>query len=303
MDIDKQLEILRNGRCISERDTHLICELAKEILIEEPNVVQVKTPAIVCGDVHGQFFDLLELFKCGGQLPEKRYVFNGDYVNRGHHSVETFQYLLCLKIMYPKEIILLRGNHESGAITQVYGLYDEVKRKFGNPYVWQYFCEVFDYLPLCALIDQKVFCVHGGLSPQINNIDQIRVIDRRTAKDHEGPMSDMLWSDPDQDLEGWFVNNRGAGYQFGRKAVDQFSHINGLILIARSHQLVMEGYKYEFNKKLVTVWSAPNYCYRCGNEGCILVLDENLEQSFQFFKESAEPTQMIIGSTVLPYFL
>ncbi|CAD8156104.1 unnamed protein product [Paramecium pentaurelia] len=303
MDIDKQLEILRNGRCLSERDTHLICEIAKDILIEEPNVVNVKTPVMVCGDIHGQYFDLLELFKCGGQLPEKKYIFNGDYVNRGYHSVETFQYLLCLKIKYPKDIILLRGNHESRPITQVYGLYDEVKKKFGNIYPWQYFCDVFEYLPLCALVDQKVFCVHGGLSPLINTIDQIRVIDRRTAKDNEGPMCDMLWSDPEQDLEGWAKNNRGAGVQFGKKVVDQFNHINELILIGRSHQLIMEGYRYEFKKQLVTVWSAPNYCYRCGNKGCIMILDENLEQSFLLFEESIDSNQVISNQGLLPYFL
>ncbi|CAD8077501.1 unnamed protein product [Paramecium sonneborni] len=302
MDIDKQLDILRNGRCLSERDTHMICEYVKEILVEEANVIFVQTPIQVCGDIHGQFFDLLELFKEGGELPEKRYLFNGDYVNRGYHSVETMQYLLCLKIKYPKEIILLRGNHESRQQTQVYGLYDEVYRKFGNAYPWQYFCEIFDYLPLCALIDQKVFSVHGGLSPKIKRIDQIRTIDRRNAKEHEGPMCDILWSDP-EDIDGWAANNRGAGYQFGKSVVNEFNHINDLILIARSHQLVMEGYKYEFLKKLVTVWSAPNYCYRCGNKGCIMVLDENLEQSFQFFEESCDSKLQVYGIKTLPYFL
>ncbi|CAD8073596.1 unnamed protein product [Paramecium primaurelia] len=303
MDIDKYLEILRNVRCLTERDTHIICELVKEILVEEANIVYVNTPVIICGDIHGQYFDLLELFKIGGQIPDKNYLFSGDYVNRGHHSVETFQYLLCLKIKYPKNITLLRGNHESRSQTQVYGLYDEVHRKYGNIHPWQYFCEVFDYLPLCALVDQKVFCVHGGLSPQIKSIDQIRPIDRRNANDYEGSMADILWSDPEQDLDGWIANHRGGGQCFGKKVVEQFNHINGLILITRSHQLIMDGYRYEFNKQLVTVWSAPNYCYRCGNKACIMNLDINLEQTFLVFDESQDSTSDIINQKVLPYFL
>ncbi|CAD8163395.1 unnamed protein product [Paramecium octaurelia] len=303
MDIDKYMEILRNIRCLSERDSHMVCELAKEILAEEPNIVQVKAPVTICGDIRGQFFDLLELFINGGQIPEKTYVFNGDYVNRGHQSVETFQYLLCLKIKYPKHITLLRGNHEQRALSEMNGLYEEVKRKYGNIYPWQYFCEVFDYLPLCALVNQKVFCVHGGLSPQIKQIDQIRMIDRRNAKEGEGPMSDLLWSDPEQDLDGWTQNGRRGVHQFGKKIVDQFNHINDLTLIARAHQLQMDGYKYYFDKQLVTVWSAPNYCYRCGNKACMMNLDENLEQSFIFFEESQELTQNFMDRGMLPYFL
>ncbi|CAK82482.1 unnamed protein product (macronuclear) [Paramecium tetraurelia] len=303
MDIDKYLETLRNIRCLSERDSHLLCELAKEILVEEPNVVQVKAPVTICGGIHGQYFELLELFMNGGQIPEKSYVFNGDYVNRGHHSVETFQYLLCLKIKYPKHITLLRGNNESRILTQCDGLYEEVKRKYRNIHLWQYFCEVFDYLPLCALVNEKIFCVHGGLSPQIKQIDQIRMIDRRCAKEDEGPMSDLLWSDPQQDSDGWEESKRGAGHEFGKKVVEQFNHINGLSLIARSHQLVMEGYKYYFDKQLVSVWSVPNYCYRCGNKACIMNLDENLEQSFLFFEESQELTYNQMNQRGLPYFI
>ncbi|CAD8078250.1 unnamed protein product [Paramecium sonneborni] len=302
MDIDKQLEILRNGRYLNERDTHTICEYAKEILIEEPNVILATTPIIVCGDIHGQFFDLLELFKQGGQIPEKRYIFNGNYVDKGYHSVETFQYLLCLKIKYPKQIILLKGNHESRQMSQFYGFYDEVKRKFGNAYPWQYCCEVFEYLPLCALVDQKVFSVHGGLSPQIKRIDDIRTIDRRNEKLYEGPMCDLLWSDPDC-IEGWVESNRGAGYCFGKSVVDEFNYRNDLILISRSHQFILEGYRYEFQKKLVTVWSAPNFRQICGNKGCLMILDQNLEQHFEFFEQSIDSLEWIVGIKVLPYIL
>ena len=177
----------------------------KDILIEESNVTPVNAPVNVCGDIHGQFFDVLELFKQGGELPDSSYIFIGDFVDRGYNSVETFEYLMCLKIKYPEKIILLRGNHECRQITQVYGFYDEIVRKYGNPNPWKYCTDVFDYLPLGAIIEDKVFCVHGGLSPELRTIDQIRTIDRKNEIPHEGPFCDLMWSDP-EDIEGWIIN-------------------------------------------------------------------------------------------------
>lgn len=156
----------------------------------------------ICGDIHGQFFDLMELFKVGGTCPETNYIFmgmfysarsisralilpahtrfpmfsihQGDFVDRGFYSVETFLLLLALKVRHPDRITLIRGNHESRQITQVYGFYDECQRKYGSSNVWRWCCEVFDYLALGAIVDGRVFCVHGGLSPALNRIDQVR---------------------------------------------------------------------------------------------------------------------------------
>ena len=136
--IDKWIEHLRNGACISENDLKRLCGIVKNLLMEEANVQHVKAPVTICGDIHGQFYDLLELFKTGGDLPETNYVFMGDFVDRGHNSVETFQLLLCLKARYPDSITLLRGNHESRQITQVYGFYEECVRKYGNANPWKY---------------------------------------------------------------------------------------------------------------------------------------------------------------------
>lgn len=151
----------------------------------------------VCGDIHGQFYDLKELFKVGGDVPETNYLFMGDFVDRGYYSVETFLLLLALKVRYPDRITLIRGNHESRQITQVYGFYDECLRKYGSTDVWRYCTEIFDYLSLSAIIDGKIFCVHGGLSPSIQYLDQIRTIDRKQEVPHDGPMCDLLWSDPE----------------------------------------------------------------------------------------------------------
>lgn len=151
----------------------------------------------MCGDIHGQFYDLKELFKVGGDVPETNYLFMGDFVDRGYYSVETFLLLLALKVRYPDRITLIRGNHESRQITQVYGFYDECQRKYGSTDVWRYCTEIFDYLSLSAIIDGKIFCVHGGLSPSIQYLDQIRTIDRKQEVPHDGPMCDLLWSDPE----------------------------------------------------------------------------------------------------------
>lgn len=196
---------------------------------------------------------------------------------------------------YPDRVTLVRGNHESRQITQVYGFYEECQTKYGNASVWKACCQVFDFLALAAIVDGKVLCVHGGLSPEIRTLDQIRVVARAQEIPHEGAFCDLVWSDP-EDVDTWAVSPRGAGWLFGDKVASEvtrsylhsnplltlikFNHVNGLQLIARAHQLVNEGYKvcygnatrqtpthfiqYHFkDKDVVTVWSAPNYCYLC----------------------------------------
>jgi len=149
--------------------------------------------------------------------------------------------------------------------------------------VWKACCQVFDFLTLAAVIDGKVLCVHGGLSPEIRTLDQIRVVARAQEIPHEGAFCDLVWSDP-EDVDTWAISPRGAGWLFGDKVSTEFNHVNGLQLIARAHQLVNEGYKYHFkDKDVVTVWSAPNYCYRCGNVASIMSLEEDLEPKFTIF--------------------
>ncbi|KAK3318457.1 Metallo-dependent phosphatase-like protein [Apodospora peruviana] len=332
----------------------------------------------ICGDIHGQFHDLMELFRVGGDVPDTNYLFMGDFVDRGFYSLESFLLLLCLKVRYPDRMTLIRGNHESRQITTVYGFYDECLRKYGSANVWRYCCDIFDYLALGAIVlgasntlspgndpttlpaeeDTEievcnadghvmsrfrrqggrinliretqtispkgapsssppvngtssspsgsappavgaptntgppgsgasgssggsvgnpagaVLCVHGGLSPLIDMVDKIRLLDRKQEVPHEGAMCDLLWSDPDE-IDGWGLSPRGAGFLFGADIVKVFNHKNDLSLIARAHQLVMEGFKEMFDASIVTVWSAPNYCYRCGNVAALLELSED----------------------------
>ncbi|KKY36018.1 putative exocyst complex component exo84 [Diaporthe ampelina] len=274
--LDGWIEGLMSCKQLAETDVQRLCEKAREVLQDESNVQPVKCPVTVCGDIHGQFHDLMELFKIGGPNPDTNYLFMGDYVDRGYYSVETVTLLVALKIRYPQRITILRGNHESRQITQVYGFYDECLRKYGNANVWKYFTDLFDYLPLTALIDNQIFCLHGGLSPSIDTLDNIRALDRIQEVPHEGPMCDLLWSDPD-DRCGWGISPRGAGYTFGQDISEAFNHNNGLTLIARAHQLVMEGYNWSQDRNVVTIFSAPNYCYRCGNQAAIMEIDEHLK--------------------------
>lgn len=302
-DLDRQIEQLRRCELIKESEVKSLCAKAREILAEESNVQRVDPPVTICGDIHGQFYDLRELFKVGGDVPDTNYLFMGDFVDRGFYSVETFLLLLALKVRYPDRLTLIRGNHESRQITQVYGFYDECLRKYGSVNVWRYCTEIFDYLSLSAIIEDRIFCVHGGLSPSINTLDQIRTIDRKQEVPHEGPMCDLMWSDP-EDIEGWGLSPRGAGFLFGGDVVGQFNQLNKLTLIARAHQLVMEGFKHMFNDTLVTVWSAPNYCYRCGNVAAILELDEKLNKNFKIFEAAPQEARGVPAKRPAPsYFL
>ncbi|MBA0838359.1 hypothetical protein Goarm_010424, partial [Gossypium armourianum] len=311
-DLDRQIEQLKKCEPLKESEVKALCLKAMEILVEESNVQRVDAPVTICGDIHGQFYDMKELFKVGGDCPKTNYLFLGDFVDRGFYSVETFLLLLALKVRYPDRITLIRGNHESRQITQVYGFYDECLRKYGSVNVWRYCTDIFDYLrasnvsdcqgrvlstvsddllcchrllyaSLSALIENKIFSVHGGLSPVISTLDQIRIIDRKQEVPHDGAMCDLLWSDPEENVDGWGLSPRGAGFLFGGSVVTSFNHTNNIDYICRAHQLVMEGYKWMFNNQIVTVWSAPNYCYRCGNVAAILELDENLNKQFRVF--------------------
>ena len=291
---DRWLEDLKALKCLPEKDLKELCEKAKEIFIEESNVQNVSAPVIICGDIHGQIYDLLELFKKGGDIPNSRYIFMGDYVDRGYNGVEVLELLLALKIKYPEHITLLRGNHESRQICFAYGFYEEITRKYGNANAWEYFTDLFDYLPLAALVEGKIFCVHGGLSPYISTIDQIRLINRKMEIPREGVFCDLMWSDPD-DIETWIISCRGAGWIYGWKVVDEFTHINNLELICRAHQLVM--------KNLCTVWSAPNYCYRCGNKASILKISSDLSRTIDYFDFSSKSLSSAPPKTLVPYFL
>jgi diadenosine tetraphosphatase ApaH/serine/threonine PP2A family protein phosphatase len=235
-------------------------------------MLELSDPLIVVGDIHGQLYDLLEIFRIEPPPPDSTYLFLGDYVDRGYYSIETLIYLLCLKIKFPTQVYLLRGNHESQAVTQTYGFYAECTTKFKEPAVYQECLEVFNYLPFAALITKRIFAIHGGLSPSLHLLDQIPAADRFQEPVIDTPMSDLLWSDPGttEGFVGFQSSRRGSGYNFGADVTRRFAELNGLTHITRAHQLAQAGYEFFFGGLLSTVWSAPNYMYRSGNLASVM---------------------------------
>lgn len=284
-DLDAWISLLRQGEVLAPHACRFICTKLVEVLLGESNIHVISAPVTVVGDLHGQFYDVLEMFRVGGEPPLVNYLFLGDYVDRGHFSLQTISMLACLKLRYPDRVTLIRGNHESRQTTLTYGFYAECMREYGNKEVWQWFTDMFDFLPLAALIpgpSGAIFATHGGLSPSMHTLDHIRVIDRFGEIPTEGPMCDLMWGDPEKDQEGFKVSPRGAGYTFGRDVVDKFMELNHLTYFVRAHQLCQEGYQVLWDK-FATVWSAPNYCYRMGNKASVCEISESHDKFFNVF--------------------
>ncbi|CAH1438248.1 unnamed protein product [Lactuca virosa] len=235
---------------LTESEIKQLCVVSREIFLQQPNLLELEAPIKICGDIHGQYADLLRLFEHDGLPPEVDYLFLGDYVDRGKQSLETICLLLAYKIKYPNNIFLLRGNHECASINRIYGFYDECKRRF-NVKLWKIFADCFNCLPVAALISEKILCMHG---------------------------------DPHKDVKGWAMNDRGISYTFGADVVTEFLLKHDLDLVCRAHQVVEDGYEFFAYRQLVTVFSAPNYCGEFDNAGAFISVDETLECSFRILK-------------------
>lgn len=302
MDLDQFIETVRNHEPINENDLITLFRIASDILFQEGTIISLTTPITVCGDVHGQFYDVLYLFDVGGQPPETKYLFLGDYVDRGYYSIETFSLLLAYKVKYPDRFFMLRGNHECSQVNQMYGFYEELLNRFGHAGPYKMCNEIFNLLPMAAVIDNKIFCVHGGLSPEVKSLEQIALLERRQEIQSNGAISDLCWSDPD-DIPGWGINQRGAGYLFGTSPTKEFIHNNNLKMIARAHQLAMDGYQWHFNEhQLVTVWSAPNYMYRSANKASVMAVDSDLNCDFKVFEAVPDNMRVTPEESVPVYF-
>ncbi|CAK9143826.1 unnamed protein product [Ilex paraguariensis] len=268
---------------LAESEIRHLCINAKDVFLSQPNLLELEAPINVCGDIHGQYPDLLRLFEYGGFPPDANYLFLGDYVDRGKQSVETICLLLAYKIKFPDNFFLLRGNHECASINRIYGFYDECKRRFSIR-LWKVFTDCFNCLPVAAVIDDKILCMHGGLSPDMESLDQIRAIERPVDVPDQGLLCDLLWADPDRDIKGWGENDRGVSYTFGADKVSEFLKKHDLDLICRAHQVVEDGYEFFADRQLVTIFSAPNYCGEFNNAGALMNVDASLLCSFQILK-------------------
>ena len=305
MNIDQFIADIRAGKHPDEAQVSQVLLKLQEVLIQEPTCLKLELPITVCGDIHGQLYDLFELFKISGSVEKNHYLFLGDYVDRGYYSVETFCYLAALKLRYPDRVHLLRGNHECRQVNTEYGFYGECVSQFGHSGVWELCNSTFDLLPLAAVVGGKIFCCHGGLSPSIKYVEQVATLERNVDLPYVGPMTDLTWSDPDNTcVNGWMPNQRGAGYIFGQNETNQFCQNNKLDLICRAHQIAMKGYEYFFGEeKIVTVWSAPNYLYRSGNDASVLKIDQQYHREFVIFKEVPNDQRVIPEDAVSSYFV
>jgi len=268
---------------IPEGQVRALCTANRDIFISQPAFLELEAPLKICGDIHGQYHDLLRLFEYGGFPPESNYLFLGDYVDRGKSSLEVIILLFCYKHKFPENFFTLRGNHECASITRIYGFYDECKRRY-NIKMWKQFCDVFNTMPVCGLIDEKIMCMHGGLSPEITNMDQVRRLVRPTDVPDTGIICDLLWADPDKDIAGWAENDRGVSFIFGPDVVSSFLQKHDMDLVVRAHQVVEDGYEFFAKRQLITIFSAPNYCGEFDNAGAMMSIDETLMCSFKVLK-------------------
>ena len=268
---------------LKEEEIKFLIDKSYQIIKEQKMLVELEAPLHVCGDIHGQYYDLLRIFEHCGYPGEYNYLFLGDYVDRGKQSLETVCLLLCYKIKYPEKVTLLRGNHESSVTNRIYGFYDECKRRY-NIRLWKAFTDLFNYLPVAALIDDKILCMHGGLSPDLKNIQSIQDISRPTDIPDQGLLCDLLWSDPDKEAVDYDENDRGVSVIFGEKVVTDFNKKNDLDLIIRAHQVVDEGYEFFANRQLITIFSAPNYCGEFDNSAGIMIIDDSLTCSLKVLR-------------------
>ena len=291
MDVDQLIEKLLSVRGnkpgkqvdLKEEELRFLIERSLPIIRQQKMLVELEAPLHVCGDIHGQYYDLLRIFEHCGYPGEYNYLFLGDYVDRGKQSLETIALLLAYKIKYPEKVTLLRGNHESSVTNRIYGFYDECKRRY-NVRIWKSFTELFNYLPVAAIIDDKILCMHGGLSPELKNIQNIADITRPTDIPDTGLLCDLLWSDPDKDAVEYDENDRGVSVIFGEKIVQDFNKKNDLDLIIRAHQVVDDGYEFFAQRQLITIFSAPNYCGEFDNSAGIMIIDESLTCSLKFLR-------------------
>lgn len=266
--------------CLKNSEIAMICSVAREIFLSQPSLLELSAPVKIVGDVHGQYIDLIRIFSKCGFPPASNYLFLGDYVDRGKQSLETILLLLCYKIKFPENFFLLRGNHECAQITRQYGFYDECKRRT-NLKTWKLFVDTFNTLPIAAIVASKIFCVHGGLSPVLNSMDEIRNIRRPTDVPDFGLLNDLLWSDPADSPNQWEDNERGVSYCFNKVAINNFLNKFQFDLVVRAHMVVEDGYEFFNDRSLVTVFSAPNYCGEFDNWGAVMGVSEELLCSFE----------------------
>ena len=293
--IDDMIERFKNGKKIHKKYVYQIILAVKELVYNEPTMVECKVEPghklTVCGDTHGQYFDLLEIFRLNGFPSDTHgYLFNGDFVDRGSWSTEIALLLYSYKWLRPHNFFLNRGNHETDDMNRMYGFEGECKAKYAER-VFKLFSESFSALPLATLIGDKYLTLHGGLfSDDAITLDDIRKLNRHNQRQpgQSGLMMEMLWTDP-QTAPGRGPSKRGVGLQFGPDVTKRFCEKNGLEAVIRSHEVRMEGYEVEHDGKCITVFSAPKYCDTTENKGAYINVESDYKLDFHQFDAVPHP--------------
>ncbi|PQE23856.1 Serine threonine- phosphatase 2B catalytic subunit protein [Rutstroemia sp. NJR-2017a WRK4] len=283
----------REGR-LTEEQALFIIEEGTKVLKQEPNLLEMDAPITVCGDVHGQYYDLMKLFEVGGDPAETRYLFLGDYVDRGYFSIECVLYLWSLKIWYPNTLWLLRGNHECRHLTDYFTFKLECKHKYSEK-IYDACMDSFCALPLAAVMNKQFLCIHGGLSPELHTLDDLKSIDRFREPPTHGLMCDILWADPLEEFgqektSEYFIHNhvRGCSYFFSYPAACNFLEKNNLLSIIRAHEAQDAGYRMYRKTRttgfpsVMTIFSAPNYLDVYNNKAAVLKYENNVMNIRQF---------------------
>lgn len=289
----QMIEHFKAQKKIHTKYVYLILVEIRKLLLATPSLMEIEVPSdghfTVCGDTHGQFYDLLHIFELGGLPSETNpYLFNGDYVDRGSFSAEVVLTLFAWKLLLPRHFHLTRGNHEGKSMNRIYGFEGEIKAKYGE-LSYKLFSEVFCCLPLAAVLNSKVFITHGGLfSKNGITLRDIKAIDRFREPPDEGLMTELLWSDP-QPLPGRAPSKRGVGVSFGPDVTKDFLETNGLELVVRSHEVRDEGYQVDHDGKCITVFSAPNYCDQMGNKGAFIRFEADMKPKFTTYDAVPHP--------------
>ncbi|KAJ3017715.1 Serine/threonine-protein phosphatase 5 [Thoreauomyces humboldtii] len=291
--VKAMLEHMRAQKKLARKYLYQILIAVKTLFEAQPPIVDVVIPKegkiTVCGDIHGQFYDLLHVFDVNGlPSPTNAYLWNGDFVDRGSFSVECVTTLFAFKLLYPDSVFLSRGNHETDDMNKVYGFEGEVKAKYSEA-AFKLYSEIFDAIPIGNLINEKILVVHGGLFSRDDvTMDEIRAIDRFKQPGNSGLMCELLWSDP-QPENGRSPSKRGVGIQFGPDVTEKFLAQNNLDLLIRSHEVKQGGYTIDHNGKCITIFSAPNYCDSVGNKGAYIHITPDLKLEYNIFEAVEHP--------------
>jgi protein phosphatase len=252
---------------------HAICRGVSQVFHHEDTVLDLHSPVVVVGDIHGQILDLIRIFQQIGQPPTTHYLFLGDIVDRGDFSLECILLLFLLKITHPSEIFLIRGNHEFEILCQECGFQAELEAAYPNIPVWPSFSLAFSFLPLAAVIDRETVCVHGGIGPTLASVSQIKVLERPIHTIESAVLAGLLWSDPSEDEIEFSKSPRGVGWKFGKAPLHRFLRAGGFLRLIRGHECIEGGVEIAFDARCITVFSASNYCGRQGNEGGVFLID------------------------------